>query len=407
MSELVAVVLAGGPGTRLMPLTDERSKPAVPFGGRYRIADFVLSNLVNSGIQAIYVLVQYKSQSLIDHLTHGWINAHDIPSATISVVPPQMRDGDLWFQGTADAVRQNHALLERNAPDIVGIFGADHIYRMDVRQMIDFHRARKAGVTVAGLPVPLRDANRFGVMNCERDGRVVEFLEKPASPPAMSGHPEHAMASMGNYIFDAATLREALDAMAGREKPDFGHDVVPWLVSAGKAYAYDFRSNIVPGVGANEEPGYWRDVGTLESYFGAHMDVLGEQPRFDLFNPQWQIHTTAYNGPAARSFGATVENSILCSGTLVSGATVRNSIIGHEVRLERGAVVEDSIVMDYCVIGAGAHLKRAIVDRYNVVEAGSMLHAGSTLDPARYSVTKSGIVVAPKAQFDPTVPRYF
>ncbi len=407
MSAPIAIVLAGGAGSRLQPLTAARSKPSVPFGGRYRIVDFVLSNLVNSGIRTVYVVVQYKSQSLIEHLTHGWINSHEIPKSGINVVPPQMLDGPEWFQGTADAVRQNLVLIERHAPELVAVFGADHIYRMDVRQMEEFHRERDADVTVACIALPIAEADRFGVAQCEADGRVASFLEKPQTPPPMPGNPTRALCSMGNYLFKTDVLREALQAASGGEEPDFGAHVLPKLIGTNRVYAYDFCTNRVPGLKSYEDPSYWRDVGTLDAYFAANLDVLGAEPRFDLFNPQWQVHSIGYQGPPARVIGGRIENALIGGGTTVNGAMIRNSIVQREVRIEPGAVIEDSIILDYCSIGRGAHLRRTIVDRYNAIEPDARIGFDPARDRARFTVTENGIVALPKAAPDPAKPRYF
>jgi glucose-1-phosphate adenylyltransferase len=394
---VLAIVLAGGEGTRLHPLTAVRSKPAVPFGGRYRIVDFVLSNLVNSGIYSIYLMVQYKSQSLIEHVRHSWVLAPILPRHFVTVVPPQMREGPDWFQGTADAVYQNLDLVRDAGPDLVLVFGADHVYRMDVRQMIDFHRERRAAVTVAALPVPLAEASAFGVLGCAADGRITSFLEKPADPPAMPGDPGRAYASMGNYVFDAQVLVDAVTACRERGETDFGRHVLPRMVETHPVYAYDFASNRVPGVRAHEEQGYWRDVGTLDAYYAANMDTLGAEPRLHLFNPRWPILSSNYQGPTINILDGRVEGSHLGAGSLIRGATVRNSVIRREVLLEEDVVVEDSVIMDYCVVRRGARIRRAIIDRYNVIEAGERLGHDREADAARYPVSESGIVVVPMA----------
>lgn len=402
---ILAFVLAGGEGTRLHPLTAVRSKPAVPFAARYRIVDFVLSNLVNSGIDSIYLLVQYKSQSLIEHIRKAWVLAPILPRHFVTIVPPQMREGPEWFQGTADAVYQNLDLLENARPSLVIVFGADHVYRMDVRQMVDFHRDRDAEVTVAALPVPLADATAFGVIGCDPDGRIRSFLEKPAEPPPMPGDPGRAYASMGNYIFGAETLVRALRDGHGKEK-DFGRHVLPRLVDSHRVYAYDFASNRVPGVRSYEEAAYWRDVGTIDAYYEANLDTLGAEAKLHLFNPRWPILSSTHQGPAANILDGRIVHSHVASGSLIRGAEVRNSIIRHEVLLEEDVVIEDSIVMDYCVIRRGARIRRAILDRYNVVEAGERIGHDPAADRARYPVTGSGIVVAPMAPVRPETNAY-
>jgi glucose-1-phosphate adenylyltransferase len=400
---ILAFIMAGGEGSRLYPLTAERSKPSVPFGARYRIVDFVLSNLVNSGIHAIYLLVQYKSQSLIEHVRMAWVLPPTLPGHFITVVPPQMRRGQQWFQGTADAVYQNLNLIRQHAPDLVLVFGADHIYRMDVRQMVEFHLDCRADCTVAALPVPLENASAFGVIQADATGRIQAFLEKPQTPPPMAADPSRAYVSMGNYLFNAKVLEEALIDANTRGEHDFGQHVLPRLVASGRVYAYDFHQNRVPGVRDYEEPGYWRDVGTLEAYYQANMDLLGLTPRFDTFNAYWPIISTNYQGPASKFQNAHLDNSVVRAGCLINGATVRNSILRREVVLEPGAEVDGCILMDNVVVRRGAKLKRVIVDRYNVIEEGARIGYDLEADRSRYHVTDSGIVVVPEAQaYTPT-----
>lgn len=394
---ILGIVLAGGEGTRLNPLTAERSKPAVPFGGRYRIVDFVLSNLVNSDVYSIYVLVQYKSQSLIEHIRDAWVLGPTIPSHFITVVPPQMIGGPEWFQGTADAVYQNLALIEANAPDLVAVFGADHVYRMDLRQMIDFHHERHADVTVAALPVPRAEASAFGVIDCDAHGRIQGFVEKPANPPAMPGDTERSYASMGNYLFRTDILIDALLEAKDRQGTDFGRDVLPRLIRSQRVYAYDFGNNICPGLHDYEEPGYWRDVGTIDAYFDSTMDTLGNRPRFDLLNRRWPIRSSNYQGPPASIGRAHIESSDIGAGVLIRNATIRNSVIRSEVVLEEDVIIEDSIIMDSCVIGAGTHVRRAIIDRHNALPPGTRIGFDAEVDRACCTVTPSGIAVMPLA----------
>ncbi len=396
--KILAMVIAGGEGSRLHPLTAERSKPSVPFGARYRIVDFVLSNLVNSGIHAIYLLVQYKSQSLIEHVRKAWVLPPLLQEHFITVVPPQMRRGQDWFQGTADAVYQNINLIRQHSPDLVLVFGADHIYRMDIQQMVAFHLEKGAGATVAALPVPLDQASGFGIIDADADGRIRGFQEKPATPPAMPNRPSHAYASMGNYLFDTQVLLNALESCNAAAGHDFGQHVLPSLLDSGNLYAYDFSSNRVPGVRAYEEPAYWRDVGTLDAYFSANMDVLGLEARFDAFNSLWPIFSSNYQGPVANFIDAQVQRSIVSAGCLINGASVKNSILRREVVLEPGAEVEDCIIMDYVVVRRGAKLKRVIVDRYNEIPEDSRIGFDPAADRARYKVTDNGIVVIPEGQ---------
>ncbi|MCL6640597.1 MAG: glucose-1-phosphate adenylyltransferase [Candidatus Rokubacteria bacterium] len=391
------MIMAGGRGERLHPLTRDRSKPAVPFGGRYRIIDFVLSNFANSELLALYVLVQYKSQSLIEHVRLAWRTGGLLPDYFVAVVPPQMRTGAAWYRGTADAVLQNLNLIDDFAPDVVAIFGADHIYRMDINQMIAFHREAGAEVTVAARPVPLAEATQFGVLAVDRASRVVEFAEKPPRPKPMPDHRDRALVSMGNYLFNRQVLVDALvdDARRSTEH-DFGRSIIPELVPTGRVYAYDFQSNEVPGVKPYEEPGYWRDVGTIEAYWQAHMDLLGESPRFDLDNREWPIRSAHHPGPPARFLGADVDNAHVAEGSLVKRATLRNSILGRSVWVNEGAVIEDSIIMDHTTVGKGARIRRAIVDRFNIVPAGSEIGLDPAADRRLWHVDPSGLVVLPR-----------
>jgi len=394
---VLAFVLAGGKGERLYPLTRERGKPAVPFGGKYRIIDFVLSNLVNSGIYALYVLVQYKAQSLIEHLRNAW-RLGGLPDHFVIVVPPQMRWGETWYQGTADAVYQNLNLLLDFAPDVIAIFGADHIYRMDIGQMLAFHQDRRADITVAAQPVPVAQARSFGVMATEPDGRIVRFEEKPSSPTPMPGDPTRILASMGSYLFTRDALVETLMEDARRSTDhDFGRTILPELVPHARVFAYNFLENAIPGIQPYEETGYWRDVGTIEAYWQAHMDLLGRTPRLDLANPHWPIHTASYHGPSTRVIDGTIHDSLLGEGSTVEDATVRRSILGRGVRVQPGAVVEESIVMDHTTVGAGAHLRRVIADRYNLIPDGAQvgLEPASGADPSGITVLPRGPTRAP------------
>jgi glucose-1-phosphate adenylyltransferase len=393
--KVLAIILAGGRGQRLNPLTEERSKPAVPFGGRYRIIDFALSNFINSGIYSIYVLVQYKSQSLIDHLTGAWRFGGLLRRQFITVVPPQMRGGEIWYLGTADAVYQNLNLLEDFAPDLVAVFGADHIYRMDVNQMIDFHLVKGADATVAALPVAIESARSFGIIEVDEDERIVGFQEKPSRPKPMLSDPSRAYSSMGNYIFNAQALVEIVSADARRNtEHDFGRSVIGEVLERYKVYAYNFLNNEVPGVKAYEEQGYWRDVGNLSSYWLAHMDLLGATPRFDLNNWRWPIQAEGINGLPAKVVAGQVEDSLIGVGSVIDNASVRRSIIGHTVRIHEGADIQESIVMDHTTIGKGAKLRRAIIDRFNIIEPSETVGYDREQDAHhRYHVDASGLVV--------------
>jgi glucose-1-phosphate adenylyltransferase len=398
--KIVAFVMAGGEGKRLRPLTAERCKPAVPFGGRYRMVDFVLSNLINSGIRSIYVLVQYKPQSLIEHVRKAWTISPLLPDQFVTVVPPQMQDNKVWFQGTADAVYQSISLLRIHRPNLVAVFGADHIYRMDVSQMLRFHREREAHISVAARPVPIEQTAGFGIMEVDGAGRICGFEEKPVRGKPIPSDPGHALASMGNYLFDANVLLEVLEQAHERGDTDFGQDVLPRLLDTHRLYAYDFTDNHIPGIKPYEETGYWRDVGTLDAYFEAHKDVLGMQPRFDAFNPQWPIFSSHYQGPVARVFDSRIDNSLLGAAAVVDCASVRNSIIRREAVIEPGAELDECIIMDYVRVCRGARLRRVIVDRHNLVKAGARIGFDPETDRARYEVTPGGVIVVPKGRAD-------
>jgi glucose-1-phosphate adenylyltransferase len=372
--KVLAMIMAGGKGERLMPLTEQRSKPSVPFAGNYRIADFVLSNFINSGIQAMYVLVQYRSQSLIEHLRRAWRFSGPNRQAFITVVPPQMKGRGKWYEGTADAVYQNINLIHDFAPGLVAVFGADHIYRMDLRQMIQFHLDQQAEVTVAALPVPIHAAKGFGIIEASSDFQIVGFEEKPAQPKPMPGNPEMSYSSMGNYIFNAETLVRILEKDASKAGThDFGRDIIPSLIKSHRVLAYDFMENAVPGIHPYEEWGYWRDVGTMEAYWQANMDVLGETPIFDLRNVKWPITTDALTDPVASMVRSQMNDAMVGQGSLVIDSTIKRSIIGRNVRIEEGCTIEESIILDGTVIGPKSHLQRCIIDRFNVIESGTTM----------------------------------
>src|SRR3989454_3487250 len=396
-ARVLALIMAGGKGERLQPLTGERPKSAVPLGGRFRLVDFVLSNFMNSELPSIYVLAQYKAQPLIEHLGVAGRTGGQLPVFFVPVVPPQMRFGSAWYRGTADAVLQNLNLIDDFNADVIAIFGSDHIYRMDVTQMLAFHQGAGADVTIAARPVPIKDASAFGVLGVDRKGSVVQFAEKPATPTPMPDDPDRALVSMGNYLFSRQARTDALLADARRSTDhDFGRSIIPELVPGGRVYAYDFQTNEVPGVKPYEEPAYWRDVGTIEAYWEAHMDLLGESPRFDLDNRAWPIRSEHHPGPPARFIGADVDNAQIGEGSLVKRATIRNSILGRSVWVNEGAVIEDSIVMDHTTVGKGARLRRAIIDRFNIIPAGAEIGHDPAADRRSYHVDGSGLVVVPR-----------
>jgi glucose-1-phosphate adenylyltransferase len=398
---VLAFVLAGGKGTRLYPLTKERAKPAVPFGGRYRIVDFVLSNLVNSGIYSVYVLIQFKSQSLLQHLREGWEAASLLRNHFIIPVPAQMRTpGEDWYRGTADAIFQNINLIEQADPHLVVIFGADHIYRMNIREMVEYHMQKRAQVTISAIPVEREYSAEFGVIETNEDSQVAGFHEKNPDAPTMPGDPDRVYASMGNYIFSTRSLLEQLYADAEREDSshDFGRDILPRMIGQYDMYAYDFQTNRIPG----DPPGapvYWRDVGTLDAYFDASMDLRSVSPVLNLYNRQWPLRTAGYSdAPAKFIFDAegrrgTALDSIVSGGTILSGGMVRSSVLGRGVRVHSGAYVEDSIIFDNCDIGRRAKVRRAILDKNVKVPEEATIGYDLAEDRKSYYVTDSGIVV--------------
>jgi len=400
---VLAFVLAGGKGTRLYPLTKERAKPAVPFGGRYRIVDFVLSNLINSGIYSIYVLIQFKSQSLLQHLSEGWSLGGLLNQNFIIPVPAQMRSEDEgWYQGTADAIFQNVNLIEQANPDYVVIFGADHIYRMNIRAMLEYHIEKGAEASIAAIPVPKEMSREFGVIETARDGSVAGFHEKHPAAPTMPGDSTRVLASMGNYIFSTKLLLEELYADAKKDSShhDFGRDILPGLVGRSAMFAYDFNTNKIPGDPEGQEP-YWRDVGTLDAYYEASMDLRAVSPALNLYNRMWPLRTGGYSDAPAKFIfddqgrrGQAID-SIVAGGSILSGGMVRGSVVGRHVRVHSGAVVEDSVLFDNCDIGRGARVHRAILDKNVRVEAGGSIGFDAARDRERYHVSDSGIVVVP------------
>jgi glucose-1-phosphate adenylyltransferase len=399
---VLGIVLAGGKGTRLYPLTCERAKPAVPFGGKYRVIDFVLSNFINSGINSIYVLTQFRSQSLLQHLSEGWQFSGLLKSHFIIPVPAQMRSEDeTWYQGTADAILQNLNLIQQSDPDVVAIFGGDHIYRMNIASMIEYHRSKGSEVTVAAIPVPKRHSSEFGVIEANKDGRILAFHEKNPNAPTMPGDPKQVFASMGNYIFSKQTLVALLAADADDPKShhDFGGDILPKLAGKAPIYAYNFQSNRIPGEDIGAVP-YWRDVGTIDSYYEANMDLRAVKPELNLYNRQWPLRSSSYPDPPAKfAFdeanrrGEAID-SIVSGGCILSGGFVRNSILGRNVRVHTGAEVEASVIMDNCDIGRHAKVRRSILDKNVRVPEGAKIGYDQTADRARgWHVTDTGIVV--------------
>jgi glucose-1-phosphate adenylyltransferase len=397
--EILAFVMAGGEGSRLHPLTADRCKPSVPFNGKHRLVDFVLSNLINSDIFSVYLLVQYKSQALIEHVRQSWTMARFIPNHFVTIVPPQMRDGPEWFQGTADAVAQNMHLIETHRPDLVAVFGADHIYRMDVRQMADEHIKRGADVSIATLPVALKHSASFGIVETDDDLWVRAFREKPTTTPPMPGRATHALASMGNYLFSTDVLLEELKRARENGASDFGHHILPHLAETRRVLAYDFTENDIPGTHEFEDPHYWRDVGTIEAYFAAHFDTLGVRPKFRLNNPEWPIYASADTSESAQIESGTITRSVVGSGCVIQNATLDRAMLRRGVCVEDGAHLDECIVMERTVIGRGTRITRAIIDQDNHIPAGEVIGGDPARDRVRFHVSETGIVVVPRGHF--------
>jgi glucose-1-phosphate adenylyltransferase len=403
---VLSMVLAGGAGKRLAPLTADRAKPAVPFGGLYRLVDFALSNIVNGGMRRVCVLTQYKSHSLDRHITTTW-RLSDLLGNYVTPVPAQQRLGPHWYTGSADAIYQSLNLIYDDQPDIVAVFGADHVFRMDPRQMIDQHADRGAGVTVAAIPVPVQDAKAFGVIQAGPDGHTIEaFLEKPSDPPAMPGRPDMAFASMGIYVFGTDVLVEALreDAADDGSRHDMGGDILPMLVRQGAAQVYDFLDNSVPGADPRDA-GYWRDVGTLDSYFDAHMDLCAVHPIFNLYNDKWPILTHVPSQPPAKfvhdsgdRVGRAI-NSVVSNGVIVSGGLVRDAVLSPGVRVNSWSRVERAVVLHNSRIGRYAVVENAILDKNVDVPEGAVVGVDKEHDRARgFVVSEGGITVVGKGQ---------
>ena len=404
MADVFGIVLAGGEGKRLAPLTADRAKPAVPFGGNYRLIDFALSNLVNAGYRQIVVLTQYKSHSLDRHISTTW-RLSPLLGNYVAPVPAQMRRGPRWFSGSADAIYQNLNLLYDERPDIVAVFGADHIYRMDPRQMVDQHIESGAAVTVAALRAPLAEADQFGVIETAADGQTITaFREKPTDAVGLPDAPDKVFASMGNYVFSADALIDIVtrDAEDDSSKHDMGGSIVPALVESGAAHVYDFSQNEVPGASAVER-GYWRDVGTLDAFYDAHMDLISVEPEFNLYNREWPILTWPDPLPPAKFVfddedgrrGMALD-SMVCAGVVISGATVRRSVLSPGAHLHSYAVVEDSVLMQGVDVGRNAVVRRAIVDKNVRIAEGAEVGVDPVADRERFTISTGGIVVIPK-----------
>ena len=396
---VLGIVLAGGEGKRLSPLTADRAKPAVPFGGNYRLIDFVLSNLTNAGYLRICVLTQYKSHSLDRHITQTW-RMSNLLGNYVTPVPAQQRLGPRWYTGSADAILQSSNLIYDDEPDYIVVFGADHVYRMDPSQMVRQHIESGAEATVAGIRVPRSEASGFGVIDSDENGKVKGFLEKPKDPPGLPGSPNETFASMGNYVFTTKALMDVLraDAIDDGSVHDMGGSIMPAMVDKGSAFVYDFADNDVPGA-TERDRGYWRDVGTMDSYYDAHMDLVAVHPIFNLYNRDWPIYSNQTQLPPAKFVeGGLAQESAVSSGVIVSGSTVRHSVISPGAAIVGGAYVEGSVIGENAKIGAGAVVRKAILDKNVVVPAGANIGVDLELDRQRYHVTESGVVVLGKGE---------
>ncbi len=398
-----SIVLAGGEGKRLAPLTADRAKPAVPFGGVYRLIDFALSNLVNADFRKIVVLTQYKSHSLDRHVSLTW-RLSPLLGNYVTPVPAQMRRGPRWFVGSADAIYQNFNLIHDERPDHIIVLGADHIYRMDVRQIVDDHIKSGAAVTVAGIRAPIEQAHEFGVIETASDGeRIVAFREKPIDPKPLPDAPHQVYASMGNYVFTAEALMDAVttDAKDASSKHDIGGNLIPMLVERGEARVYDFATNEVPGA-TERDWGYWRDVGTLDAYYDAHMDLISISPVFNLYNAQWPIHTWLEPLPPAKFVHDDDDrrghamDSMICAGVIISGGVVRRSVLSPGVHVNSFAQVADSILMNHVDVGRGAVVRRAIIDKEVRIGPGVEIGVDPEADRERFKISAGGVVVIPK-----------
>ncbi len=405
MAKLLAMILAGGEGRRLDPLTRERAKPAVPFGGRYRIVDFVLSNFANSGILKMKVLVQYKSESLNTHVQRAW-RLTALLDQYVEIVPAQMRVGPKWFEGSADAIYQNLNIITDEEPEYTFVFGADHVYRMDVRQMLEFHVQKRADLTVAAIPIPVAEASEFGIIEVDADGRMIGFTEKPKSGArTIPGDPTRCLASMGNYLFttDALVQEIVRDAGDPNSAHDFGKSIVSSMYQRKRVYIYDFAQNVIPGQ-SDKERGYWRDVGSLDAYYQCNMDLVAVDPIFSLYNSQWPLYTIQYNYPPAKFVFANVKenrvgiatDSLVSEGCIISGGRVNHSILSPKVRINSYADVEDSILFENVNIGRHCRIRRAIIDKHVDIPAHTTIGYDLDKDRKHFHVTESGIVIIPK-----------
>lgn len=405
IDDALVMILAGGEGKRLYPLTKDRAKPAVPFGGRYRIIDFVLNNFINSGFYKIKVLTQYKSDSLNKHITRGWALSPFL-NQYVDLCPAQMRTGNDWYRGTADAIYQNIFHITDEDPRYVCIFGGDHIYKMKVSQMLDFHKEKKADLSISAIPIPIEEASEFGIMEVDDDWRLVNFVEKPQTKPkSIPGHPELCLASMGNYIFDKEILLDSLNKDANIESShhDFGKDVIPMMLGEGKnIYVYNFSSNSFPGM-APAEQGYWRDVGSIDAYWQANMDLLAYSPELNLYSKEWPLRTFNYNYPPAKFVWeegdrvGMATNSMVSEGCIISGGGLSHCVLSPKVRINSYSSVTDSILMEQVEVGRYSQIRKAIIDKNVVIPPHTKIGFDREEDLKRgFHVSAGGVTVVPK-----------
>ncbi len=409
MIDVLVMILAGGRGERLYPLTRDRAKPAVPFGGRYRIIDFALSNFINSGFFRIKVLSQYRSNSLLIHLARGY-NFGSLAEHYVDPIPAHQGVGEMgWYAGTADAIHQNLSIVQDELPQDVAVFGGDHIYKMDVRQMMDFHRERHAGCTVAALPFDRREAaGQFGIIEVDEQWRIVGFEEKPADPKPIPGDPSKALVSMGNYVFNTEVLEDVLgrDHADANSSHDFGKDVIPAMIDRYPLYAYNFLDNVVPGEGERER-GYWRDVGTIDTFFAANMDLRSVSPMLNLYNHAWPVRSAMLQYPPVKFVFDTdgrcghAVNSIIANGAIISGGRVCDSVVFNNVFVHSFCDIDESILMQGGNIGRSVRLRRVICDKYVTIEDGTVIGEDAQADAARFLVSPGGVVVIPKGAVVP------
>ena len=402
VKKVLTFIMAGGKGERLWPLTKDRTKPAVPFGGIYRIIDFTLSNCINSGLRKMYVLTQYKSASLQKHIRLGWNILSSELGEYIELLPAQQRVGDTWYLGTADAIYQNLYTLEIDKTDEVLILAGDHIYKMNYYTMIDFHREVDADLTVGVVEVNKERASHLGVVDVDTLGRVTGFQEKPARPKTIPNKPEKVYASMGIYVFKHNVLEQELmeDAKdGGKSNHDFGKDIIPHLIRKNaRVFAYNFAQNRIPDLKKYETPYYWRDVGTIESYWRANMDLLGEKPTIDLNNRSWPIYASSTDLPPSYTINTVLDNTMVGAGVRAQSAVIKNSILGRGVIIGEGTTIEDSIIMDFTTLGRQCRIKKTIIDRYNNIPANAVIGGARAADSRKYFVDVSGITVVKRAE---------